>query len=290
MKKVVILGCENTHASTFLKIIEKGGFEEMQIIGAYSDDGVSPKKLYDRFGIPVMASFDEAVEDADGVIITARHGDKHLKYALPYLKAGKTIFMDKPITISEAEAVEFATKLKENNVAVTGGSSCKHLEFIKELKIQHLNNVDGKTLGGFIRTPIMMNSPHGEFFFYAQHAVDMALEVFGYDIQKVRAIQNEEGVTAILMYKDFNVTLYYCESNYLYYASRNATDNVAGKTMEVTEETPCFKEELLEFYNALTGKNNQVDYNLFIKPVFVMNAIYRSIKSGNDETLNEYKI
>ena len=136
----------------------------------------------------------------------------------------------------------------------------------------------------------MMNSPHGEFFFYGQHAVDMALEIYGSDIIKVRAIQNEDSVTAILMYKDFNVTLNYCESNYLYYASRNAKDSVSGSVMEVTEETPCFKQELLAFYDLLQGKNNKCDYNLFIKPVFVMNAIYRSIKSGKDEIINEYVI
>lgn len=290
MKKVVILGCENTHATTFLKIIEKGGFENMQIIGAYSDDGISAQKLNERFGIKVMKTFDEAVEEADGVIITARHGDKHFKYALPYIKEGKVMFIDKPITIKEDEAVLLAKKLKANNVMVTGGSSCKHLKFIQELKKQHQNVVGGKTISGFIRTPIMMNSPHGEFFFYGQHAVDMALEIYGSDIIKVRAIQNEDSVTAILMYKDFNVTLNYCESNYLYYASRNAKDSVSGSVMEVAEETPCFKQELLAFYDLLQGKNNKCDYNLFIKPVFVMNAIYRSIKSGKDEIINEYVI
>ena len=207
MKKVVILGCENTHATTFLNLMKESTFKNMEVVGVYSDDGVSAQKLNKLFGVKVMEAFDEAVEEADGVIITARHGDKHFKYALPYIKQGKVIFVDKPITIKEDEAVLLLKQLKANNVLVTGGSCCKHLEYVQKLKKHHQKNDGGKTLSGFIRTPIMMNSPHGEFFFYAQHAVDMALEIYGSDIIKVRAIQNEDSVTAILMYKDFNVTL-----------------------------------------------------------------------------------
>ena len=83
------------------------------------------------------------------------------------------------------------------------------------------------------------------------------------------------------VYPEALLTVNYQLSNAMY----GSVDN-----MEVTEETPCFKQELLAFYDLLQGKNNKCDYNLFIKPVFVMNAIYRSIKSGKDEIINEYVI
>ena len=69
---------------------------------------------------------DEFVEKVDAVMITARHENKHLKYAEPYFKSGIPMFIDKPFTVSESDAVELITKAKDNNCLLCGGSSLKY--------------------------------------------------------------------------------------------------------------------------------------------------------------------
>ena len=105
MKKIVILGCENSHANNFLNFVKDGRYPEAEVIGVYSDDTAAAEKLHDTFGVYVMKSFDEFVGEVDSVIVTARHGDNHYKYAAPYIASGVPMFMDKPITIQEEESL-----------------------------------------------------------------------------------------------------------------------------------------------------------------------------------------
>ena len=112
MKKVVILGCENSHANGFLNVIKNENIDDIEVCGVYSYDPEASQKLHDTFGVPVMENYDSLVGQLDGLIITARHGDNHYKYAKPYLNDGIPMFIDKPITISEEDAREFMAILK----------------------------------------------------------------------------------------------------------------------------------------------------------------------------------
>ena len=92
MYKIVILGCENSHANNFLRLIAEGHYPEIEVIGIYSNEPEAVQKLHDTFGTPIMADFADAVGQVDGVMITARHGDNHYKYAKPYMDAGIPMF------------------------------------------------------------------------------------------------------------------------------------------------------------------------------------------------------
>ena len=51
MKKIAILGCENSHANNFLKFIKtKEEFKDIEVIGVYSDDLPAAEKLREKFG------------------------------------------------------------------------------------------------------------------------------------------------------------------------------------------------------------------------------------------------
>ena len=55
MKKVVILGCENSHANNFLKFIKNSPeFSNIEIVVVYSDEEAPPKKLSEEYGVPVF--------------------------------------------------------------------------------------------------------------------------------------------------------------------------------------------------------------------------------------------
>ena len=124
MKKIAILGCENSHADNFLKFIKnREEFADVEVIGVYSDDLPAAEKLHEKFGVTVMNDYADAVGKIDGLVITARHGDNHYKYANPYIESGVPMFIDKPITVKEDEAIEFMRRLREKNEI--GRASCR---------------------------------------------------------------------------------------------------------------------------------------------------------------------
>lgn len=290
MKKVVILGCENSHADTFLGFMKEGGYPELEVIGCYSHEPAAMKRLEDNFGVPPMASFDEAVGKVDGVIVTARHGDNHYKYAAPYIREDAVMFIDKPVTVSEEDALNLAKDLRAAGVRVTGGSCCKHFDIIQTLKQEHLNEIGGKTTGGYFRAPVLLDNPHGNFFFYSQHLVEMVGEVFGFLPHSVQAFVAGGNVTVIFRYDEFDVCALYVDQDDAYYASRCTKSNTHGEKETITMSSPCFHTELDEFYTLILGGEQKYSLEDFIAPVFVLNAIHRSMQSGKEEPVHTFTI
>ena len=102
MYKVAILGCENSHANSFLNHVKSTKYKDLvEFVGVYSDEKEAAQKLSEEFGVYVAENYDEFVGKVDAIVITARHGDNHYKYAKPYIKSGIPMFIDKPITCTE---------------------------------------------------------------------------------------------------------------------------------------------------------------------------------------------
>ncbi|MBQ7921989.1 MAG: Gfo/Idh/MocA family oxidoreductase [Clostridia bacterium] len=290
MKKVAILGCENSHASNFLQYIkDRPKFSDVEVVGIYSNEAEAVEKLHNKYGVPVMENPEDAVGRIDGLIITARHGDNHYKYAKPYIASGIPMFIDKPITISEDEAVQFMSELRENGIRITGGSSVKHADLIYDLKAKAQAEEGGRTIGGVIRAPLSSDSPYGGFFFYSQHLVEMSCEVFGRYPKSVMACQSgEKSVRSVLLrYPDFDVHGTFCDHNYIYHMLRYTTDQVQGGTLEFGE---AFCREFDEFHKLLHGGEQKISYEDFISPVFIMNALARALESGKEEPVKEYTL
>ena len=289
MKKIAILGCENSHANSFLKFIkESEEFADVEVFGVYSDERAAAEKLKEKFGVKVMEDYSDAVGEIDGLIITARHGDNHYKYAKPYIDRGIPMFIDKPITVNEDEAVLFMKRLMEKGVRISGGSSLKQDVYIRELRSDAENEVGGKTLGGYVRAPYHPDSVYGGFYFYAQHLVEMVCEIFGRFPISVTARQNGGQLHVLFHYEKYDCVGLFCEKNNFYYASRMAESDAKSFVIPITDD--WFYEEFKEFHVILSGEPQRVDYGEFIAPVFIMNAIKRSLESGKEETVRNIEL
>ncbi|MBE6550452.1 MAG: hypothetical protein E7670_08530 [Ruminococcaceae bacterium] len=289
MKKIAILGCENSHATAFLTFIkEKEEFADICVVGVYSDQSEAAEKLNAKFGVPVMDGYADAVGKIDGLIITARHGDNHYKYAKPYIDSGIPMFIDKPITIDETEAIDFMRQLQDKNIRISGGSSLKQDVFVRQLKSEAENGIGGSTLGGYVRAPYQSQSVYGGFYFYAQHLVEMVCEIFGRFPISVEAKQNGKQIHVLFHYEEFDCVGLFCDKNNFYYVSRMAESDAKSFVIPVTND--WFYEEFKEFYGIISGESQKVRYDEFISPVFIMNAISRSLESGKEEKIREIKL
>ena len=293
MYKIAILGSENTHSFVFAKIIRGGdsfgvGCPDFEIIGAYGNSDEANEKLK-NIGVNYIAQKpDEFVGKVDAVMITARHGDKHLKYAEPYFKSGIPMFIDKPFTISESDAVELIKKAKENNCLLCGGSSLKFAYELKQIKnrVQKMLTVDKKRLiGGAVSAPLIYLENSGGFFFYSQHLLEMVLEVFGENVKSVIAYKKPEknNVTVIFRYEEFDITAHYGTGKYTMLAHFERESIYTD-----IEGADSFQREFDDFEKTVRYKKMSTSYERLIKPVFVLNAINRSLESGKEEKINTY--
>ena len=289
MKRIVILGCENSHADSFIRFIQtKEEYKDVEILGVYSDEREAAEKLREKFGVPVMEDYRDAVGKVDGVIITARHGDNHYKYAKPYIADGVPMFIDKPITIGEDEAIKFMRELKANGIRISGGSSLKHADEVLLLKEEREKEAGGKTLSGFAQAPLSIYPEYGGFYFYAQHLVEMICEVFGRFPLAVAAKQNGKQIHVLFRYENYDCVGLYSSECWRYHVSRIALDSL--KSCSVSDLPTCFVREFDEYYRLLCGDTQKLTYEEFASPVFIMNAIERSLKSGKTEEVRKFTI
>ena len=291
MKKIASLGCENSHAATFLDFIfNNEKYKDIEVVGVYSNEPAASKALNEKFGVPVLENYTDATGKIDGLIITARHGDLHYEYAKPYIESGIPMFIDKPVTIKEGDAIEMMKALKDHGVRICGGSSLKHDFGVKTLKSERESLVDGETLGGFVRAPLDSSSVYGGFFFYAPHLVEVVSEIYGKYPLSVEAKKNGKVTSVKFNYESYSVDGIFIDNNYVYYACRFAEKSVKGMDLVSTDEHNWFKSEFDEFYALLYGEESSVSYRDFISSVFVMNAIVRSLESGKEEKINTYEV
>ena len=283
MYKIAILGCENSHAKNFLSVIKENEcFSDVEVIGVFSEDTEAANKLKDEFGVNVADSYDEFVGKVDGIINTARHGDNHYKYLKPYISSGIPMFIDKPITVTEEEAKQFKAELIENNIKISGGSTLKHPDTITEFKKAVAEKTYGEVYGGYLRAPVSMENAYGDFYFYSQHLVQMTSEVFGYFPNSVIAHKNGNVITCTVRYDKYDVNMEYVDGNYNYFAAISCENDFVAKAVTLENVS---KKEFEEFYTILTGGDMSQSYDEFFAPVYFMNAIERSLKSGKEEAI-----
>lgn len=290
MKKIVILGCENSHATKFLAILaSEARFADIKVIGVYSEEREAAEKLNAEYGVPVMASPSEAVGQVDGVIITARHGAKHYEYAKPYIPSGVPMFIDKPITADADEALVFMRELRAAGVRVTGGSSLRIAPEVQAMAEEAQKEVGGKTVGGAVRAPLDPDPAYGGFWFYSQHLVEMIGEIFGRYPRAVRAFPKGKQTEVLFRYDDYDVMGQFSQESWQYFVSRFAEKKTSA--VDVTSRgTVWFPIELDLFASLLAGGEQPTSYEDFIAPVFVIDAIIRSLESGEEEAVRTFAL
>ncbi len=282
MYRIAILGCENSHADAFLdSILKDKVYTDIEVVGVFSEEEDALARMKESFGVYCASSYDEFVGKVDGIMITARDGKNHYKYAKPYIPYGIPMFIDKPITSDPDEAVRFMKELKSHGCRVTGGSTCVYAPVVEELSgIAH-----SEVFGGFLRSPISMENKYGGFFFYAQHLTEVMMKIFGYFPKSVKAYTNKNVTTLITRYDEYDVTAELVDGNYAYSAYVSVKEGVVGGKYPV--DSSLYINELNGFHDILVGGEGKADLRKFISPVYFMAAAYESIKTGKEVEIEE---
>ena len=280
--KIAILGVENSHADAFGKLVkEDPKYKDIEIVGIYSEDEEATKRIIDAgYATYAAKSPDEFVGQVDGVVVTARHGNNHHKYAMPYVKAGIPCFIDKPFCADLALAKELAAEAEKNNVLLCGGSC---LKFIDELKPLARIAKNKKVVSGHICCPVNMDNPYGGFWFYTQHLIEMLITIYGRNVKSVLAYcpdEKKNRVTVIFNFGDFDVCGFYT-SAYRYSAGLRTDDNQIYDTF-CDDVAYTYVNEFDEFVEMVNSGVMHNTYDELVYPVKILDAINRSYKEHKE--------
>ena len=292
MKKIAILGIDNSHAWSFAKFLapKEGekvveGFELLGVYGDYeTEDGKKGKEEIEKIAnCPCFAEhYNDFVEQADAVMVTARDGAKHLKFAEEYIKKGIPVWIDKPITRDTDEVCKMVELAKKHNCLLTGGSGLVHIPSVVEFK-ENLKTLKYPIGGGHVTAPVSFDNLYGGFWFYTQHLVQMMTFIFGNDVKAVRALREGNEVHAIYYYDDYTVSTYYGAN----YSITVYDDGAFTRTEAINLDGKFYTYEFKDFCELIeTGKPNMTDADI-IAPVYIIDA---TIKAYTEDKRIEIKM
>lgn len=281
---IALLGTENTHAITFVREMQKDKekYADINVVGICGCEEKANHQIKEILpNVRIYENFSECIGNVDAAMITSRHGKYHYEYALPLIKEGMPLFIDKPFADSPKHVKHIIELARDYGCPICGGSSLKHLAGTKELK--DLFDSSEKVLAGTVCAPINMVNPYGDFLFYSQHLIELMASVFGYDVKSLYAYcpdNTKNRVTVIFNYGDFDVTAHYYDS-YVYSAEIFA--KICGKTKHksvITDDvSDCFVKELDEFIELAKTRQMTYSYDEFAKPAVLLDAIMQSYSS-----------
>ncbi len=252
--KLAILGTENSHAYAFAKLLhDDPKYADIQLVGVYGYDKAANDRIVNEGLAPCAAAApEEFLGKVDGILVTARHGDLHCEYALPYVQQGLPAFIDKPFTVDPAKAELLLNAAKAAGAPLCGGSSLKHLEELRPLR-EYLK--EHTPVGGYVTAPVNMVNEYGDFYFYAQHLTECLIAVWGEGVKAVRArrpVAEANRVSAVFDYGSFDVAAQYSDA-YVYAATVLCRDGCLSASC--SDPSYCYQRELDEFIEmARTGQ------------------------------------
>jgi hypothetical protein len=193
--RVGIIGLDTSHATAFTKILndEKAAADvaHCRVVAAYPKGSPDIKSSTERVpsyteevqkqGVEIVDSIEALLTKVDAVLLETNDGRPHLEQVLPVLKAGKPVFIDKPIAGSLTDAVAIFEAAKKYKVPLFSSSSLRYSKNAQALR----NGKLGKITGCDAYSPCALEATHPDLYWYGIHGVETLFTVMGTGCEKV---------------------------------------------------------------------------------------------------------
>lgn len=201
--RVGIIGLDTSHSTAFTKVLNDPAadpvFGGYKVVAAYPKGSNDIKSSVDRIpgyieevkklGVEIVNSIEELLAKTDVILLETNDGRLHLQQALPVFKAGKKVFIDKPVAASLKDTIAIFDAAKKYNVPVFSSSSLRYTQSAQDI-------AQGKTaikvLGAETYSPCKLEQTHPDLFWYGVHGVELLYTVMGTGCKKVVRIQTND--------------------------------------------------------------------------------------------------
>jgi hypothetical protein len=184
-----IIGLDTSHSVHFTRILNDPGDEGhvpgCRVVAAYPqgsrdiESSVRRVPEYTRrvreMGVEIVPSIEALLEKVDVVLLETNDGRPHLEQAAPVLKAGKPVFIDKPVAGTLADVVAIYELSKRYGTPVFSSSALRYAAGVQEA----VKGKVGKILACDAYSPAVTEPNHPDLFWYGIHGVEFLYTVMG---------------------------------------------------------------------------------------------------------------
>jgi len=188
--KVGVIGLDNYQAVAFTSLFRAAkpgeplaGFEVVAAFPGGSPDIPESVKALPRWtasfatmGIPRVNSIAEVVERADVVILMSLDGRVHLKQATPVIKAGKPLYIGRPMAASLLDVLKLFELAKAHEAPLF---SCSQHRFVPAFSGMRNHPQVGRVLGCSVYGGLQFEKTHADFFWHSIHSAETLFTIMG---------------------------------------------------------------------------------------------------------------
>lgn len=181
-----IIGTDTSHVPQFVKIFHAHPEWKIKVVAAFK--GGSPDlplsanrlegfaKTIQEGGVEIVDSIDALLSKVDVVLLTSVDGRPHLAQVTPVFKAGKRVFIDKPLAASLDDARRIAALSKQTGTPFFHASSVRFHRDLPALRENASAGKAKKVEATYLLRPLEF---HPDLFFYGIHGVEALYAVMG---------------------------------------------------------------------------------------------------------------
>lgn len=211
--RIGIIGLDTSHVPAFTKEFNRTpasdpALEGFQVVAAYPhgsadiESSVSriPKytKEVKELGVEVVDSIADLLDRVDVVLLETNDGRPHLEQALQVFRAGKPVFIDKPVASNLAEVVAIFRAAERFGVPMFSSSSLRYSEGPQAIR----DGKYGEVLGCSSHSPCELEKSHVDLFWYGIHGVEMLYTCMGKGCQTVTHTSTDDFELAVGVWDD----------------------------------------------------------------------------------------
>ena len=210
-KRVGIIGLDTSHVVAFTTVLNQGpknpadvakfaGFRVTHAFAQGSKDIPGSTSRVPEYteklkgmGVEIVDSIEKLCAQVDFVLLESNDGRVHLEQILPVLKAGKTVFIDKPIAGSLTDVIRIQEAAKKAGVVHFCSSS---LRFAAGTQAVARGSI-GKVKTATATSPASLEPHHPDLYWYGVHGCESLYTVMGTGCISVKRDKSAAGLIQV---------------------------------------------------------------------------------------------
>jgi hypothetical protein len=201
--KVGMIGLDTSHCIEFTKVLNNpqaaDDIARCRVVACYpkgSPDIESSTRRVPGYieqiknlEVEIVDSIDELLKRVDCVLLETNDGRPHLAQAIPVFKAGKPVFIDKPLAGSLPDCIALFAAAKKYNCPMFCSSSFRYGKTVQALRAGDY----GKVTRCQTSSPANLEPTHPDLFWYGIHGCEALYTVLGTGCETVTRGKTPDG-------------------------------------------------------------------------------------------------
>lgn len=210
--RIGMIGLDTSHCLAFSELLNKGepdpqlaGCKVVLVYPKGSPDIESSVKRVPEYtqkikalDVEVIDDLDAMIAQVDAVLLETNDGRPHLEQVLPVLRAGKPVFIDKPIAGSLVDAITIFELAKHYKTPVFSSSSLRFSSGAQAIRGGSI----GEVTGCDAYSPCSLEATHPDLFWYGIHGCETLFTIMGPGVESVVRTQTPDFELVTGVWKD----------------------------------------------------------------------------------------